>query len=82
MGLTAVQRQVSAGRRPLVIVARGAGRSLRHRIAALAPVHGVWWDCLDRQELSDALGRRDLVVVGVSDPAFIRGLTGDGNGGD
>ena len=77
VGLTAVRRQVARGERPLVLVACGAGESLRRRLREMSPVRGIRWDCFPREELAAALGRTELAVVGLSDPAFLGGVTGD-----
>ena len=77
VGLTAVRRLVRRGERPLVLVASGVGESLRRRVRELSPVRGVWWDCLPRERLAAALGRRELGVVALGDPAFLAGLQGE-----
>jgi ribosomal protein L7Ae-like RNA K-turn-binding protein len=86
LGARAVTAMVSEGRRPLVIVARDAGASQRERLLRLAPVRRLLADAVDRQQLARALGRRELAVVAVADPDFVRGIEGierlDGGGED
>ena len=73
-GFDAVAKQVAKGRRPLVIVATDAGPSQREKILRLRPVREFWTDRLTRDELAPALGRKELVVVALDDPNFLRGL--------
>jgi hypothetical protein len=74
MGGTAVEKLARQGRPPVVIVARDAGAHQRRRLAALRPIRGLVDGLLDRDQLAERLGRRELVVVGVNDPGFVRGL--------
>ena len=68
MGATAVTALIVAGRRPLVVLARGAGPAWRERLERLGPLAGLLDGAVDGAALSRALGRRELVVVAVSDP--------------
>ena len=74
LGARAVESLVKAGRRPLVVVARDAGPTQRARLLRLAPVRGFLADHVGRQDLARTLGRRELAVVAVADPAFVRGI--------
>ncbi len=73
-GFKAVAQLVARGRRPLVIVAVDASPGQRDRILRMQPVREFWTDCLTRDELAPALGRKELIVVALDDQAFLRGL--------
>jgi hypothetical protein len=74
VGATAVQKMVQNGARPLVVLARDAGKSQRERCRNLRPIRGLADSCLTRAELARHLGRADLVVVAVADRGFVQGL--------
>ncbi len=74
VGTTAVKQMVSRGKNPILILARDAGDGQLIRIRRLEPVAGIVDDVLDRADLAAALGRNDLVVVGVADPGFVHGI--------
>ncbi len=73
-GHDAVVRMVAKGKRPLVIVATDTSPGQRAKIMRLEPVRAFWMDRLSRDELADALGRKELVIVALDDPDFLRGL--------
>ena len=75
MGATAVEKMVRMGARPVVIVARDAGANMRRRVAAMEPVRGYVNGLLGSEDLAGRLGRQELVLVAVSDPGLVRGLT-------
>ncbi|MBU0742802.1 ribosomal L7Ae/L30e/S12e/Gadd45 family protein [bacterium] len=79
-GFDAVAQLVARGRRPLVIVATDASPGQRDKILRLRPVREFWTDRLTRDELAPALGRKELIVVALADPDFLRGL-GSGKSG-
>jgi ribosomal protein L7Ae-like RNA K-turn-binding protein len=74
MGATAVEKLVRQGRPPVVVIARDAGENQRRRLAGLRPVRGLVDTLLDREQLAERLGRKELVVVAVDDPGFVHGL--------
>ncbi len=74
MGRTAVEVMVRRGREPLVVLASDAGASLAGAVRRLEPVGGLVTGVVDRERLAGALGRRDLAVVAVDDPGFVKGL--------
>lgn len=74
LGARAVAALVARGRRPLVILARDAGAAQRDRLLRLSPVRRVVAGAVGREDLARALGRRELVVVAVADPSFVRGI--------
>ena len=74
VGATAVAAMVAEGRRPLVIVARDTGAAQKARLLRLSPVRRVLADVVGRDDLARALGRRELAVVAVADPSFVRGI--------
>lgn len=74
LGATAVQKMVSSGARPVIIMACDASAPQRRRWSRLQPVRGIVGDLLTRGELAARLGRADLAVVAVADKSFVRGL--------
>lgn len=74
VGFRAVEQLVRRGDRPLVIVARDAGAAQKGKIAGWSPLRGLIDDVLDREPLAQAMGRDQLVVVGLTDPGFIKGI--------
>jgi hypothetical protein len=74
VGFSAVEKLVRRGERPLVIVAKDIGSSQRAKVARWEPVAGFVDDILTSDDLAARLGREKLVVVGVSDPGFIKGI--------
>ncbi len=74
MGFNAVEHLVRHGDRPLVIVARDAGASQRNKISHWTPLRGLVDDVLDKDMMAQAMGREKLVVVGLTDPGFIKGI--------
>ena len=74
VGAEQVARMVGRGRRPVLILATDASPRQRDRYLSLAPVRAVWGDLLGREELARALGRRNLTVVALDDPDFLRGI--------
>ena len=81
VGFDAVAQLVERGRRPLVVVAADVGPSQKKKIMRLKPVRGFWADRVGRDELAAALGSKELAVVALDDPDFLRGL-GWGRGHD
>ena len=77
MGFNAVERLVKRGARPLVIVATDIGPSQRNKVFAWEPVRGLMSDVLTGEEMARTLGREKLVVLGLSDPGFIKGIQSD-----
>ena len=74
VGFSAVEKLVRRGQRPLIIVALDIGPSQRNKIQAWEPVRGLLGDVLTGEEMARTLGREKLVVVGLSDPGFIKGI--------
>jgi hypothetical protein len=58
----------------LVIIAVDAGSALRAHILRLHPVRGFLTSVVGRQELAQALGRKDVCVVALEDPHFLAGV--------
>ena len=78
VGASAVEDMVRRGRRPLVVTARDAGAGQLRRWRRLSPVLGLLDGAVDRADLARALGRRELSVVALDDPSFLKGLLGLG----
>jgi ribosomal protein L30E len=74
VGAEQVSRLVARGRRPVLVLATDASPRQRDRYLALAPVRAVWGDLVGREDLARALGRRNLTVVALDDPDFLRGI--------
>jgi ribosomal protein L7Ae-like RNA K-turn-binding protein len=74
VGFSAVEKMVRRGQRPLVVTAQGVGTAQLEKIKRWDPVAGLILDALDAASLAAALGRDKLVVVGVADPGFIKGI--------
>ena len=74
MGFNAVDQLVKRGQNPLVIVARDAGPSQKNKFLGWKPVRGFVGDVLNAEEMARVLGREKLVVVGLSDSGFIKGI--------
>lgn len=74
VGFSAVERLVRRGEKPLVIVAQDIGPSQRNKVLRWEPVAGFVQDVLTSEDLALRLGRDKLVVVGLSDPGFIKGI--------
>ncbi|HOX26707.1 MAG TPA: ribosomal L7Ae/L30e/S12e/Gadd45 family protein [Candidatus Krumholzibacteria bacterium] len=74
VGTTAVVQLVERGDRPVVVIAADASGRQRAKLRRLAPVRGFVDGLFDRDDLARQLGRRELVVVAVADPGFVRGL--------
>ena len=74
MGFRAVEKLVRHGERPLVVMARDMGPSQRNKVLAWEPVRGLLGDVLTGEEMARTLGREKLMVVGLSDPGFIKGI--------
>ena len=77
IGFHAVEKLVRRGEKPLVIVARDIGPSQRKKVLGWNPVRAFINDELTGEEMAQALGREKLVVVGLSDPGFIKGIQSD-----
>ena len=75
VGFSAVQKMVRHGERPLVILAIDIGPSQRAKVMRWEPVAGFVTDILSGESMAQALGRDKLVVVGLSDSGFIKGIT-------
>ena len=75
VGATAVEKMVKSGARPIVVMARDAGASQKSRCRRWQPLRGLVGETLTREDLARQFGRQDLVVVAVSDPGFVMGLT-------
>lgn len=74
LGFSAVEKMVRRGQRPLVVLASDVGPSQRTKVVRWEPVAGLITDALPGEELARALGREKLVVVGVCDVGFIKGI--------
>jgi ribosomal protein L7Ae-like RNA K-turn-binding protein len=74
VGFSAVEQMVRRGEAPLVVVATDAGASQLGKIRRWDNLRGLVDDALTAAELARAMGRDKLVVVGVSDPGFIKGI--------
>lgn len=74
VGFRAVEQLVRRGDKPLVIVARDAGTAQKGKISGWSPLRGLVDDVLDRGPLAQAMGRDQLVVVGLTDAGFIKGI--------
>ena len=74
VGFRAVESLVRRGENPLVVFAQDIGASQRNKVLGWEPVRGILGDMLTQEELARTLGREKLVVVGVSDPGFIKGI--------
>lgn len=73
-GFDAVAKLVARGRKPLVVIATDASPGQTKKIMRLSPVRAFWTDAVGRDELAAALGRKELVVVALDAPDFLRGL--------
>ena len=76
VGFRAVESLVKRGDRPLVIFARDIGASQRNKVLGWEPVRGFLGDVLTKEEMARTLGREQLVVVGLNDPGFLKGIKG------
>ncbi len=74
VGFSAVEKLVRRQQRPLVLTARGTGAAQLGKIERWTPVAGLILDAVDATALAQAFGRDKLVVVGVADPGFIKGI--------
>jgi len=74
MGVSAVEKMVAKGERPLVITAADMGESLKGKVSRWQPLRGIVADVLTGEDLARALGRDKLAVVAVSDSGFIKGI--------
>lgn len=82
IGFNAVDNLVRRGQNPLVVLAIDAGASQRNKVRGWSPVRGLVDDVLKGEELARAMGREKLVVVGVCDAGFVRGIRGLGTDDD
>ena len=64
----------------MLIVASDVSAGQKQKIMRLGPVRAVWDDRLGREELARSMGRRELVVVALDDPDFLRGMGLDDRG--
>lgn len=74
VGFSAVEQMVRRGKKPLVVTAAGMGPSQRNKVEHWTPVAGFLDGVVTGEELAQALGREKLVVVGVSDIGFVKGI--------
>lgn len=74
VGFRAVEQLVRRGEQPLVIVARDAGAAQKGKIAGWEPLRGLVDDVLDREQMAQSMGREQLIVVGLADAGFIKGI--------
>ena len=74
VGARAVEKLVKQGQKPVVVLATDAGASQRAKLSKLQPVRALVDDVLTGEEMAQALGRQKLVVVGVCDPGFRKGI--------
>ena len=79
VGFSAVEKMVRHGQRPLVILASDAGASQKNKVLGWKRddpkgPRDVWTDVMDSERMARALGREKLVVLGVSEPGFVRGI--------
>ena len=74
VGFSAVEKMVRRGQRPLVLTAQGVGAAQLGKIQRWEPLAGLILEAVDAGKLADAFGRDKLVVVGVADPGFIKGI--------
>ena len=74
VGFSAVEHLVRRGEAPLVVVATDVGASQLGKIKRWEPLRGLVTDVLSAEDLAQAMGREKLVVVGVSDIGFIKGI--------
>lgn len=74
VGFRAVEKMVRHGEKPLVIIATDVGASQRGKITRWEPVAGFITEVLHSDDMARTLGRDKLVVVGLSDSGFVRGI--------
>ena len=74
MGFNGVDQLVRRGQNPFVIVAKDAGPSQKNKFLGWQPVRGFLGDLLTAEEMARTLGREKLVVVGLCDRGFIKGI--------
>jgi len=74
VGFRAVERLVNRRENPLIIVATDIGASQRNKVTNWQPVRGVIDGVLTGEEMAQILGREKLVVVGLSDSGFCKGI--------
>jgi ribosomal protein L7Ae-like RNA K-turn-binding protein len=78
VGFSAVEKMVRRGQRPLVILASDIGASQMSKVQrwddGAGTVAGIMREAVSQEDLARALGREKLVVVGVSDIGFVKGI--------
>lgn len=74
LGAGPVKRLLAHDPPGIVFLATDAGRTLVRNVRHDAGQWPVVEDLFDSEELSRAFGRRQLAVVAVRDPGFVRGL--------
>ena len=74
VGARAVEKMVKQGGKPVVVLATDAGDSQRAKLSKLQPVRALVDDVLTGEEMARAMGRQKLVVAGVCDPGFVKGI--------
>lgn len=75
VGDMACQEALGKGRVGLIVLARDASHRTKRRFVFLAERHSV--PCVEmasKAELGQALGRRDVAVIGVCDQGFSRSI--------
>jgi hypothetical protein len=74
IGFRAVEMLVRREENPVVVFAADIGASQRNKVLGWTPVRSFIGDILTQEEMAQSMGREKLVVVGLSDRGFIKGI--------
>lgn len=74
IGFRAVETLVRRGENPLIVYASDIGPSQRNKVLGWEPVRGFIGNVLSQEEMAKTMGREKLVVVGLCDSGFIKGI--------
>ena len=74
VGFSAVEQLVRRPGNTLVVAATDMGASQKSKVNRFENLSGLVDDVLTGQQMAEAFGRDKLVIVGLSDPGFIKGI--------
>ncbi len=74
VGFSAVEQLVRRPGKTLVIAANDMGAAQKSKVERFENLSGLIDDALTGEQMADAFGRNKLVIVGLSDSGFVKGI--------
>ncbi|PID78963.1 hypothetical protein CSA17_02690 [bacterium DOLJORAL78_65_58] len=74
LGFSAVEQLVRKPGRTMVIAASDMGAAQKSKVQRFENLAGLVDDALTGRQMAAAFGREKLVIAGVNDPGFVKGI--------